>query len=195
MKCIAVFCGSSTGNRPIYLETARKLGQLLAERGIGLVYGGAKVGLMGAVADAVLEAGGRVTGVIPRFLAIDELLHPGLSELIRVESMHERKLIEYERSDGSISLPGGFGTLDEMFEMLTWGQLGLHGKPVALLNLGGYYDDLVCMADRMVEEGFLRQENREMLLVGDRVGELLDRMGSYEPPGDAKWIKIKQALK
>ena len=195
MKSIAVFCGSSSGNDPRFLQAAHDLGKCLADRNIELVYGGAQVGLMGAVANGALKAGGKVTGVIPEFLTMKEIVHPNLTELIRVETMHERKQIEYDRCDGSISLPGGFGTLDEMFEMLTWGQLGLHTKPVGLLNIDGYFNDLLKLIDRMVEDGFLKDMNRDMLLVQENMEELLEKMEGYQAPGEAKWIKIEQAMK
>ncbi len=149
MKRIVVFCGSSGGHDPVFAAQAFRVGQYLAEHGIELVYGGAKVGLMGAVADGTLQAGGRVTGVLPRFLRTKEVAHEHLSELMLVDTMHERKLKMHELSDGVIAMPGGYGTLEELFEMLTWGQLGLHAKPVGLLNTDGFYDHLLAMADTM----------------------------------------------
>ena len=188
MKKIAVFCGSSGGKNGLYHQQAHKLGVTLAERGMELVYGGAKVGLMGAVADGVLSGGGKVTGILPDFLQDLEIAHDKLTELIIVDSMHSRKTLMNELSDGVITLPGGFGTLEELFEMLTWAQLGLIRKPVALLNTAGYYDGLVNLIKNMVDNGFLKQVNCELLLVGNNIDLLLDRMGNYKPPKTVKWI-------
>lgn len=188
MKSIAVFCGSSSGSNVIYMEKAIDLGKTLAHNDIQLVYGGAKVGLMGAVADGALSAGGHVIGVIPGFLQTREVVHENLSELIRVETMHERKALEYELCDGAIALPGGFGTMDELFEMLTWGQLGIHEKPVGLLNINGFFDDLNRVIINMVNEGFLKELNREMLIISKEIAELLDRMNKYQAPAVSKWI-------
>lgn len=185
---VTVFCGSSPGNNESFIRTAFRLGTLLAAKRIGVVYGGARVGLMGAVADGVLSAGGEVTGVLPRFLRTVEIEHTGLTELILVESMHERKAKMDALSDGVIALPGGFGTLEELFEMLTWAQLGLHRKPVALLNTSGFFDGLVGVLDNMVEAGFLKPENRRMLMVDDDADTLLLKMRKYEPPYVPKWI-------
>ena len=191
MKCITVFCGSSSGNNEIYQAQALLLGQTLASQNIELVYGGARVGLMGAVADGVLQGGGRVTGVLPRFLQNKELAHAGLSELILVDTMHERKMRMYELSDGVIALPGGFGTLEEFFEILTWGQLGLHSKPVGILNIAGFYDPLANLLQNMVEKGFLKEANRQMLLFSSEILDLLTQMENYQPPAVGKWIKSK----
>ncbi|MCK5135528.1 MAG: TIGR00730 family Rossman fold protein [Bacteroidales bacterium] len=188
MKSIAVFCGSSSGSNEIYREKAIDLGKTLANNDIRLVYGGARVGLMGAIADAVLEAGGDVIGVIPGFLQTSEVAHENLSELIRVETMHERKARVYELSDGAIALPGGFGTMDELFEMLTWGQLGIHEKPVGLLNINGFFDDLSRVIINMVNEGFLKELNSEMVIISEEIEELLDRMKKYQAPAVSKWI-------
>lgn len=188
MKKIAVFCGSSKGNNGLYRQQARELGVTMAGRGLELVYGGAKVGLMGEVADGVLSAGGKVTGILPDFLRDLEIAHDGLTELIIVESMHSRKTLMNELSDGVIALPGGFGTLEELFEMLTWAQLGLIRKPVALLNTAGYYEGLVDLINNMVDNGFLKQVNYELLIVGNNINLLLDRMDSYQPPKTEKWI-------
>jgi uncharacterized protein (TIGR00730 family) len=188
MKRVTVFCGSSLGADSIYQETAKQLGQALANRKIGLVYGGAKVGLMGAVADGILSAGGSAIGVLPRFLQEKELAHEGLTELILVESMHERKSKMNELSDGVIALPGGFGTLEELFEMLTWAQLGLHKKPVALLNIDGFYDPLKALVQRMVDKQFLKEVNQQMLLINDNLELLLDDMHNYQAPAVGKWI-------
>lgn len=165
------------------------LGEILAKREIELVYGGANVGLMGVVADSVLDNGGRVIGVLPIFLESKELAHNRITKMILVESLHERKSKMSDLCDGVIALPGGFGTLEEFFEMLTWAQLGLHKKPVAILNINGYYNSLITFVRNMVEEGFLKRENMEMILIGDNIHELLDKMESYEAPKIEKWIK------
>jgi uncharacterized protein (TIGR00730 family) len=193
MNRIAVFCGSSMGNEDIYKADAVLLGQTLARENIELIYGGARVGLMGAVADGALDSGGRVTGVLPHFLKTQrEVAHDGLSELILVETMHERKKIMHELSDGVIALPGGFGTMEEFFEMLTWAQLGLHQKPMALLNTGGFYDNLVGFMDTMADKGFLNEVNRKMVLVAGSVGGLLDRMKLHKAPAEGKWSTRNQ---
>ena len=181
MKSIVVFCGSGEGYNEVYREAAEQMGITLAARHIRIIYGGAKVGLMGALADAALDQGGRVIGVIPEFLKTEEVAHEGLTELITVATMHERKLKMHELSDGIIAMPGGWGTMEELFEMLTWGQLGLHSKPVGLLNVNGYYDALKALCDNMVQEGFLNEYVNAMLLVSDSVDELLEKMAAYEP--------------
>lgn len=188
MKSIAVYCGSSSGINGIYKEQAAKLGILLARNGIHVIFGGGKVGLMGALADAVLDAGGKITGVIPAFLKLKEVAHNGLSELICVENMHERKALINDISDGALALPGGLGTLDELFEMLTWGQLGLHAKPVGLLNTNDYFSPILSAIDKMINEGFLKERNREMILVSEDMEELLENMRSYKAPVFPKWI-------
>ncbi|MBC9930337.1 TIGR00730 family Rossman fold protein [Chitinophaga qingshengii] len=193
MKNIVVFCGSSAGSEPVYMEQARQLGAILAQRGIGLVYGGAKVGLMGAVADGALQAGGKVTGVLPHFLQQKELAHAGLTELILVDTMHERKTKMNELSDGVIALPGGFGTMEELFEMLTWGQLGLHRKPIGMLNVNGFYDPLHQLSQAMTDKGFLSASNRDMLLYSDQIEDLLTRMEQYQPAEKPKWITPAQS--
>jgi uncharacterized protein (TIGR00730 family) len=179
---LCVFSGSSPGARPEYLAAARAFGDLLARQGIGLVYGGAGVGLMGALADAALESGAEVIGVIPRALVEAEIAHEGLTKLHVVDGMHERKALMAELSDGFVALPGGAGTLEELFEVWTWGQLGLHTKPSGLLNVGGYYDGLSAFIDRMVEEEFLLAPYRAMLLVEDDPEKLLRRLRAYRPP-------------
>ena len=181
MKSIVVFCGASEGNKACYKEAATQLGKELAARNINLVYGGAKIGMMGAVADAALMAGGTVTGVIPHFLRTKEVAHEELTEMIAVENMHQRKLKMHELSDGIITLPGGWGTMEELFEMLTWAQLGLHGKPVGMLNVNGYYNALDALCDTMVTEGFLSAATRGMLLISDSIDALLEMMGNYHP--------------
>lgn len=188
MKQVVVFCGSSAGIDALYQQEARRLGMILAQRGIGVVYGGARIGLMGAVADGALAHQGKVTGVIPGFLRTKEVAHEGLTELIIVDSMHERKTRMNELSDGIIALPGGFGTFEELFEMLTWAQLGLHQKPIGLLNLNGFYQDLVLMIQKMVDMGFLKEMNQEMLLVADSIEALLTKMENYIAPAVPKWI-------
>src|SRR4051812_45545089 len=176
MKSIAIFCGSGDGYNECYRETAYQLGAVLAERNIRIVYGGAKIGLMGAVADGAMDNNGHVIGVIPYFLKTKEVAHDNLTELIQVDTMHERKVRMHELSDAIITLPGGWGTMEEMFEMLTWGQLGLHQKPIGILNINGYYDSLKVLANMMVDEGFLKQEIKDMLLFSESIDELLEMM-------------------
>jgi len=188
MGRICVFCGSSPGRSPAYTEAAVELGQTLVARGLGLVYGGASVGLMGKLADTVLEAGGEVIGVIPDSLLRYEVTHEGLPDLRVVGSMAERKTLMAELSDGFISLPGGTGTLDEMFEMLTWSQHGDHDKPSGLLDVEGFYSHLIAFLDHAVEERFLRSEHRAMLIVETSANALLDRFESYAAPKLEKWI-------
>lgn len=188
IRRIAVFCGSSRGTERIFEEQAYELGKTLAVQNIELVYGGANVGLMGTVANGVMENGGKAIGVLPAFLKKVEIANLNLTELVMVDTMHQRKAKMNELSDGVIALPGGFGTLEEFFEMLTWAQLGLHRKPVALLNVDGFYDALLALVDTMVDRGFLRKENREMLLVSDNIEDLLDKMREYEAPSVGKWL-------
>ena len=185
---LCVFCGSSSGRNPAYLAVAAELGRLLAERRIGLVYGGASIGLMGAVADAVQTAGGEVIGVIPRALVEWEVAHTGLADLRVVASMHERKALMAELSDGFIALPGGIGTLEELFEVWTWAQLGSHRKPCALLNVHGFYNPLLGFLDFVVGETFLKPMHRNMLLVGETPAGLLEEMASYRAPPETRWI-------
>lgn len=192
MKNITVFCASSPGLNEAYMSAAFTTGQALATRGIGLVYGGAKVGLMGAVADGALAAGGKVTGVLPDFLRSKEIAHTGLTELIVVESMHARKTKMNELCDGIIALPGGFGTLEELFEILTWSQLGLHKKPVGLLNVNGFYDSLDALLQHMVKEGLLKEVNRTMLLISADIDDLLLQMEQYVAPEVGKWISKEE---
>jgi uncharacterized protein (TIGR00730 family) len=188
MQRVLVFCGSSPGRLPDYVDAATALGEELAAQGLGLVYGGAQVGIMGALADAVLAGGGEVIGVIPRMLVDKEVAHAGLTDLRVVETMHQRKALMESLADGVIALPGGFGTLEELFEITTWAQLGIHAKPVALLNVAGYWDRLLAFIDQMVSERFLRQEQRDALLLGDSPAELLALMADYEPPTLEKWL-------
>lgn len=182
MKNICVFCASGIGKNLVYGDAAFELGSKLAGMEIGVVYGGAKVGVMGKLADGVLSKNGKIIGIIPDFLKKKEIAHQGLTELITVSSMHERKALMQEKSDGFIALPGGFGTLEELFEILTWGQLGLHRKPIGILNVNGYYDSLIELIERMVEEKLLREDFKKMLLVSDSIDELIQMMKSYILP-------------
>lgn len=188
MRSVCVFCGSRYGKDAAYEAAARELGRTLAARGITLVYGGARVGLMGIVADAALEAGGEVVGVIPEALVEREISHAGITRLHKVGSMHERKALMSELSEGFIALPGGTGTLEEFFEVQTWAQLGEHAKPCGLLNAGGYFDPLIALFDHMVAEGFLSEKHRAMILVETQPGALLESFARYEPPAVPKWI-------
>ncbi|WP_306352527.1 TIGR00730 family Rossman fold protein [Flavobacterium sp. '19STA2R22 D10 B1'] len=188
MKRITVFCASSFGISDIYKTHAIELGKALAKNDIELVYGGANIGLMGAVADSVLNSGGKVLGVLPHFLKNKEIAHENLTELFLVDSMHERKTKMNELCDGVIALPGGFGTLEELFEMLTWAQLGLHKKPIGILNTNGYYDYLIAFIEHMTGQGLLKEANQKMLLVSDSINDLLDQMRRYDPPTVGKWI-------
>lgn len=192
MKRICVFCGSSLGGRPSFREAAALLGRTLAERRIGLVYGGASVGLMGILADAALEAGGSVVGVIPEALAKKEIAHEGLTALRIVGSMHERKAVMADLSDGFIALPGGMGTLEEFFEIVTWAQLGLHRKPCGLLDVESYYAPLLMFLDRAVEERFVKQVHRGLVLVAKDPGALLDAFAECRTPVIEKWIDRNQ---
>jgi uncharacterized protein (TIGR00730 family) len=188
MKRVCVFCGSSVGRNPRYAEAARRTGATLARRGIGLVYGGGSVGLMGAVADAALEAGGEVVGVIPKALQVRELAHARLTKLHVVASMHERKAKMAELAEGFVALPGGMGTLEELSEVLTWAQLGIHARPCGLLDVDGYYRPLVAFFDHAVAEGFLRPEHRRLVLVADEPGALLDQFAAWTPPPVQRWM-------
>lgn len=188
MKRICVYCGSSPGRRVEYREAAVKLGHELASRGLGLVYGGASVGVMGAVADAVLERGGSVIGVIPHALATKEVAHHGLDELFIVNSMHDRKAKMAELSGGFIALPGGWGTIEELFEMLTWAQLGFHEKPCGLLNVENYYGSLFTFLEEAIEQQFVKPEHRPMLMMESHPATLLDRFENYRAPRVRKWI-------
>ena len=189
MKSICVFCGSSHGALEAYGDAARDTGRAIAENGFRLIYGGAKVGLMGTVADAALEAGGEVIGVLPRSLQNKEIGHDGLNELHLVGSMHERKALMADLSDGFIALPGGVGTLEEIFEVWTWGQLGYHSKPCGFLNVEGYYDQLIAFLDHQTREGFTKKAMRDMAQVADTPEALIELFNSYAPPSTPKWIK------
>jgi uncharacterized protein (TIGR00730 family) len=188
MRRVLVFCGSSPGRLPAYVEAATALGNELAARGMGVVYGGAQIGVMGALADAVLAQGGEVIGVIPRLLLAKEVAHTGVKDMRVVETMHERKALMESLADGVMALPGGFGTLEELFEITTWAQLGIHTKPVALLNVAGYWDQMLAFIDHMVAERFLRREQVDAMMVGDSPAELLDRMAQYQPVLLDKWL-------
>ncbi|HSN42214.1 MAG TPA: TIGR00730 family Rossman fold protein [Burkholderiales bacterium] len=192
MHSICVFCGSNAGRGEAYADAARALARAIAGRGMQLVYGGGNIGLMGVLADAALAAGGRVTGVTPRRLLEKEVVHRGLTELRVVESMHERKALMAELSDAFIALPGGLGTLEETFEVLTWTQLGFHRKPCGLLNIAGFYDGLTAFLDHAVAERFLKPEHRDMVLVGNDPEALLARLASYRLPEVSKWISRGQ---
>jgi uncharacterized protein (TIGR00730 family) len=188
IKRLSVFCGSSSGARPEYVEAAWSFGRLLCDRGIGVVYGGSNVGLMAALANAVLDNRGEIIGVIPRMLVEREVAHIHLEDLRIVESMHERKAMMAELCDGFVALPGGIGTLEEFFEVWTWAQLGVHDKPCGVLNVAGYFDGLLSFLDRAVEEKFVREAHRSMVIVEDDPERLLERFESYEPPRVVKWI-------
>ena len=188
LSAVCVFCGSSPGADAAYADAARDLGRRLARRGLTLVYGGARVGVMGALADAALDDGGRVVGVMPRALMAREVGHTGLSELLVVDTMHERKALMAERADAFVALPGGIGTLEELFEAWTWAMLGIHAKPVGVLNVGGFYDPLLAMADHLVAQRFVRPAHRAMLLDDDAPERLLARLEACELPAVTKWL-------
>ena len=192
LKAIAVFCGSSEGNDTIIISEAEILGQTLAQEDITLVYGAAKIGIMGRLAQATLNNHGKVIGVIPEFLKLKEVVHLGLNELITTSNMHERKLKMHELSDGFITLPGGFGTFEELFEIITWAQLGLHQKPIGLLNINGFYDDLIGMLETMVAKGFLKIDNLELLIVDKDISSLINKMKHYKPQEVPKWLKANR---
>ena len=193
MRRVCVYAGSSAGARPGYREAAAALGRELTRRGVGLVYGGGRVGLMGVLADAVLERGGEAIGVIPQGLVDREVGHAALTELRVVGSMHERKAAMAELADGFLALPGGIGTLEELVEVYTWSQLGIHAKPCALLDVEGFYAPLTALLDRMVAEGFLREQHRGVLLAGADPAALLDRMATWEPPAVRRWLDLERS--
>ncbi|AUN95985.1 LOG family protein [Pseudazoarcus pumilus] len=188
MRSICVYCGSAPGRRPEYAAAARAFGAALARRGLGLVYGGASVGLMGAVADAAIAAGGEVVGVIPESLMKKELAHPNITELIVTRSMHERKTVMADRADGFVALPGGIGTFEELFEIWTWAQLGFHRKPCGVLNVAGYYDGLLGFLDHARDEGLLAPSVRAVLQVADDPDALLERFAAWQPPDVDRWL-------
>ena len=189
LKSVCVFCGSKVGVDAGYREQAAMLGRLLAEHGIRLVFGGGSVGLMGVVADAVLESGGHVTGVIPSMLATKELLHPDVSNMHQVDDMHARKALMAELSDAFIALPGGYGTFEELFEIITWAQLGIHEKNIGLLNVAGYYDPLVRMIDHAIQEGFIKLKHRDLIIVEEHLDALLERLVEHQMPKVKNWLK------
>ncbi len=189
MERVVVYCGSSDESRPVYLEAARGMGRALVQRGLTLIYGGGRTGMMGAVADAALQSGGTVIGIMPRQFDTPVLAHPGLSEMILVSSMHQRKSMMAEMGDAFIALPGGFGTLEELFEILTWAQIGMHAKPVGVLNAEGYFDPLLALIEHARREGFIYSVHRALLACERTPAALLDRLASYEPPaGLARWV-------
>jgi len=188
MKSITVFCGASEGNKPQYKEIGFQTGKLLASHSIEVVFGGGKIGIMGAVADGALSAGGIVTGVIPKFLRTKEVTHYGVTNLHVVETMHERKMLMHQLSQGVMALPGGYGTLDELFEILTWAQLGMHEYPIGLLNVNGYFNHLHAFVQHMCSEGFLNATVRDLILIDDNAERLIDRMKNYRAPELYKWI-------
>jgi uncharacterized protein (TIGR00730 family) len=190
MKNIAVFCGSSLGTDKNLIESTYNLGKTFAQKEITLVYGGARIGLMGKVAQGCLENKGKVIGIIPEFLQTREIVSNDLTELITTKNMHDRKVLMYEKSDGFIIIPGGFGTMDEFFEISTWGQLGLHSKPIGILNTNGFYDDLLNQAKKMVEKGFLAQANFDAILVSDQITDLLQKMTNFKPLPKPEWLDV-----
>ena len=192
MKSISVFCGSSEGNDNYIIDQSYSLGVEFAKNDITLVYGAARIGVMGQVAKGVIDNNGKTIGVIPEFLKLKEVYHRNLSELIVTENMHQRKVIMYEKSDGFIILPGGFGTMDEFFEITTWGQLGLHSKPIGILNLNGFYDDLIALAYTMIKKGFLKQSNFEAVVIDTTIKGLLDKMNNYKALSFPKWLNKEQ---
>lgn len=192
LKTICVFSGSSEGNDTYIIDKAEQLGKTFAINNITLVYGAAKIGIMSIIAKAVLSEKGKVIGIIPEFLKKKELVHLGLSRLITTQNMHERKLKMQELSDGFIALPGGLGTLEELFEIFTWLQLGLHSKPIGLLNVNRFYDDLLKLLENMVRKGFLSLENYELLLVDDNINTLLQKMKNFKDPKNPKWLNTER---
>lgn len=191
MKSLLVYCGANPGNKSIYREKAEELAEIMVERKMKLIYGGGSVGIMGIIADKILLNGGEAIGVIPHFLDDLEVGHKTLTKIHKVATMHERKALMEKLCDGIITLPGGFGSMDELFEILSWSQLGLHQKPVGVLNVNGFYDFLLKQLDVMVEEGFLRIENRNLLLVSDDIEELLEKMENFQPKIVEKWLDRK----
>jgi uncharacterized protein (TIGR00730 family) len=193
VRRVCVYAGSNPGSHPAYAGAARALATTMTERGIGLVYGGGKVGLMGVLADTMLGAGGEAIGVMPRALIEREIGHPGLTELKVVDSMHERKALMARLSDAFVAVPGGIGTLEELIEVYTWSQLGIHDKACGVLNVRGYYDHLAALLDHAVAEGFLRPQHRAVLSVASEPAELLDRLAAFEPPAIGKWLELEQS--
>lgn len=193
LKSICVFCGSSEGNDTAIIESATQLGETLVEKEITLVYGAAKIGIMGLVAKGVLDNNGKVIGIIPEFLKLKEVVHLGLTEIITTQNMHDRKMLMQEKSDGFITMPGGMGTFEELFEILTWLQLGLHSKPIGLLNVNHYYDDLLAMLEKMVKKGFLSMDNFKLLLVDENIESLIEKMKNFKDPKKPKWLNAERA--
>lgn len=193
MKNILIYCGSSYGNNEIYIQTAQKVGETLAKQNLRLVYGGGSAGLMGTTADAVLANGGEVVGIIPSFMEAWEVQHKNLTETIVVESMHVRKQLMADRADAIIALPGGWGTLDELFEILTWRQIGLHSMPIGLLNTNGFYDDLLKMLDKMAAEGFVREANTKFLIIDNDIDSLLEKLRNDSTEGEIIGKRIERA--
>ena len=192
MNRICVFCGSKTGNSPLFLEAATELGRFLAERGLDLVYGGASIGLMGAVADSVMAGGGRVIGVIPEAMASKEVAHEGLTEMHVVSSMHERKSMMARLADAFVALPGGFGSFEELLEMITWAQLGIHRKPVGILNVSGYYDPMIQLFENAIEAGFIKPKNRQLFVIDQEADRLLQTLLAQELPEVKRWITERE---
>ncbi|MCA0133066.1 LOG family protein [Winogradskyella alexanderae] len=189
MNSISVFCGSSEGNDQFIIDTAYKLGAILAKSNITLVYGAAKIGIMGRVAQGTIDNNGKTIGVIPNFLRTKEIVNNQLTELIVTQNMHDRKVKMYEKSEGFMIIPGGFGTMDEFFEITTWGQLGLHTKPIGILNISGYYDALIAQCKVMVNKGFLKEENYNAVVIDHTIDGLLSKMKNYQPLPTPKWLK------
>ena len=189
MKAILVYCGANSGNNPIYKETAKNLGLIFVKKGIRLIYGGGSLGLMGEISTTVMENGGESTGIIPHFLDKLEVGNPNLTEVIKVDTMHQRKALMEELCDAIITIPGGYGSMDELFEIMSWSQLGLHNKPVGLLNVNHFYDHLIQQLDVMVEEGFLRAENRALLIIDETIDGLLSKLEAFVPiQNTPKWL-------
>lgn len=189
MKAILVYCGANSGNNPIYKEAAKNLGLIFVKKGIRLIYGGGSLGLMGEISTVVMDNGGDVTGIIPHFLDKLEVGNPNLTEVIKVDTMHQRKALMEEQCDAIITIPGGYGSMDELFEILSWSQLGLHNKPIGLLNVNHFYDHLIQQLNVMVEEGFLRAENRALLIVDETIDGLLSKMEAFVPiQNTPKWL-------
>ena len=193
LESICVFCGSSEGNDNEIISAAIQLGEALAKKEITLVYGAAKIGIMGLIAKSALDSNGKVIGIIPDFLKLKEVVHLGLTELITTQNMHDRKLLMQNKSDGFITMPGGMGTMEELFEIITWLQLGLHSKPIGLLNVNHYYDDLILMLEKMVRKGFLSMDNLELLIVDDNIDSLLQKMKNFKDPQAPKWLNSERS--
>lgn len=194
MKRVCIFCASNLGNQPIYAQTAFEVGQTLGENNLDLIYGGASVGLMGKLADGALSKNGNVIGIIPKFLKTKEIEHTGITELITVNTMHERKAKMHEMSDAFIALPGGFGTMEELFEILTWAQLNLHQKPIGILNTNGYYNSLLKLIETMIQEGIVKENYKNLLLVSEDIHDLLSQLNLYQASNFTKWDTIDEVV-